>query len=65
MERYMLAKDVARMLGIRTSTLRKWRTLGKGPRGWVHSGKTSVLYPLSGVHAFIATLDVAASTTKE
>src|SRR5207244_11103962 len=28
------ARDVARMIGVKTATLGKWRRLGKGPKGW-------------------------------
>ncbi|HSY47296.1 MAG TPA: hypothetical protein VLC46_00645 [Thermoanaerobaculia bacterium] len=50
---YMQAPAVARMLGIKTGTLAKWRRLGTGPRGWVRTNRTSVAYPLVEVEAFI------------
>lgn len=55
--RYVLAKDAAARIGVRTSTLRKWRTLGKGPVGWIHAGKTVVLYPVESLDSFLNELE--------
>lgn len=55
--RYVLAKDAAARIGVRTSTLRKWRTLGKGPVGWIHAGKTVVLYPAESLDSFFRELE--------
>jgi hypothetical protein len=55
--RYVLAKDAAARIGVRTSTLRKWRCLGKGPTGWVHAGKTVVLYPVDALDSFLNELE--------
>jgi hypothetical protein len=55
--RYVLARDAAARIGIRTSTLRKWRTLGKGPIGWIHAGKTVVLYPVESLNSFLDELE--------
>ena len=55
--RYVLAKDAAARIGVRTSTLRKWRTLGKGPVGWIHAGKTVVLYPTDALNSFLDELE--------
>ena len=53
---YIPAKDVARMLGILTSTLAKWRRTGRGPRHWVYRTRNSVIYPREAVEEFIASL---------
>jgi transposase-like protein len=50
---WMLAPAVAKLLGIKTSTLRKWRQLGRGPRGWKQTTPTTVHYPVEGVNAFL------------
>src|SRR3954449_7099922 len=50
---YLQAPAVARRLGIRTGTLAKWRRLGTGPNGWVRMNRTSVIYPIAEVEAFI------------
>ncbi|MCU1349876.1 MAG: hypothetical protein JWO56_2906 [Acidobacteria bacterium] len=47
------ARDVARMIGIKTATLAKWRRLGKGPQGWRAVSATLVTYPASEVERFI------------
>jgi transposase-like protein len=48
------ARDVARMIGIKTATLAKWRRLGKGPGGWREMSPTLVTYPVDAVVRFIA-----------
>jgi predicted DNA-binding transcriptional regulator AlpA len=53
------AREVAKLLGIKTGTLAKWRHKGKGPKNWVRLGRTSVAYPLSEVERFIAGLEGA------
>ncbi len=50
---FISATTVARMLGIRTGTLAKWRRLGRGPEGAVHLSATFVVYPEDAVHEFI------------
>ncbi len=55
--RYVLARDAAARIGVRTATLRKWRTLGKGPAGWIHAGKTVVLYPVESLNSFLDELE--------
>jgi DNA-binding transcriptional regulator YiaG len=52
-ESYVQAPDVARLLGIKTGTLAKWRRLGRGPKGWTRTSATSVSYPASEVDAFL------------
>jgi hypothetical protein len=53
---YIPAEDVARMLGILTATLAKWRRTGRGPRRWVYRSKNRVLYPHDAVEEFLASL---------
>ena len=53
---FIRAKDVATMLGVKTSTLRKWRQVGKGPRGFAHLGDTVVVYTRASVERFITSL---------
>ena len=53
---YIPAEDVARMLGILTATLAKWRRTGRGPQRWVYRSKNSVLYERADVERFIASL---------
>jgi hypothetical protein len=50
---YLSASTVARMLGVKTATLAKWRRQGRGPNGAVRTSATSVSYPSSTVHAFM------------
>jgi hypothetical protein len=50
---YVGASTVARMLGVKTATLAKWRRQGRGPNGAVRTSATSVSYPSSAVHAFM------------
>ncbi len=53
-EERIAARGVARMIGVRTATLAKWRRLGKGPRGWREISPTLVKYPAAEVQRFIA-----------
>jgi len=57
LERFIQARDVALTLGIKTATLNKWRRQGKGPKGWVHLGRTSVAYPIAEVERYLAELE--------
>ena len=50
------SKVVANMLGMKTSTLRKWRQLGKGPRAYAHLGDTVVVYTRESVEQYLATI---------
>jgi hypothetical protein len=52
---YIPAPVVARMLGLRTGTLAKWRRQGKGPQNSFHTGETTVVYPALEVEAFLRT----------
>ena len=60
MDDHIPAREVARIIGIKTPTLAKWRCLGKGPRGWIQVSPTHVTYPRSEVEKFLA--DRAAKT---
>ena len=48
--------EVARLLGIKTGTLAKWRRERKGPQGWVFASSTRVMYPEEAVLAYLAAL---------
>ena len=62
MEDRIPAPHVARLIGIKTPTLAKWRCLGKGPQGWIRVSPTHVTYPRSEVEKFLA--DRAAITPR-
>jgi len=47
---------VARLIGVKTQTLAKWRFLGKGPHGWVRVSATLVTYPRTEVERYLARL---------
>ena len=48
------ARVVARMIGVKTATLAKWRRFGKGPRGWIEASPTLITYPVEEVARFLA-----------
>lgn len=54
MEVRISAAEAARLIGVKTQTLAKWRTLNKGPRGWIRISPTFVSYPLAEVARFLA-----------
>jgi len=56
MEERIAAPKVARLIGIKTQTLAKWRCLGKGPKGWLQVSATHVTYPVREVEEFLARL---------
>jgi hypothetical protein len=60
MEERIAAPKVARLIGIKTQTLAKWRCHGKGPKGWVQVSATHVTYPIGEVEKFLAALKSAA-----
>jgi hypothetical protein len=62
MDDRIAAPHVARLIGIKTSTLAKWRCRGKGPKGWIQVSPTHVTYSRSSVEAFLA--DRAAKTPR-
>jgi hypothetical protein len=49
---WLLSGAVARRLGIQTGTLKKWRSLGRGPVVWKRVSKTVVVYLASSVTEF-------------
>jgi hypothetical protein len=53
LEERVPATAVARLLGVKTATLAKWRYRGVGPRGWISISATLVAYPVSEVHRFL------------
>jgi transposase-like protein len=48
------ATAAARLIGVKTQTLAKWRCYGKGPRGWVRVSTTLVTYPRNEIERFLA-----------
>lgn len=62
---FLLAKDVAKILGIQTSTLRKWRQRGKGPRDYRRLGATVVVYRRASVEEFIREVGWEAGVPKD
>ena len=52
-EKLVLSARVAERLGVKTSTLAKWRTLQRGPGGWFYLSDTAVAYPESEVEKFL------------
>jgi len=58
---YIQARQVARTLGIKTATLAKWRRQGRGPKGWIHLGRTSVAYPAEEVEKYLDELGKGAA----
>ena len=54
MEDRIPAPAVARLIGIKTATLAKWRCTGRGPRGWIRISATHVTYPRAEVESFLA-----------
>ena len=53
---FIRSRDVAALLGVRTSTLKRWRQLGKGPRGFAYLGETVVVYSRESVERFLESL---------
>ncbi len=53
MTRHLSAQAVAKLLGIQTGTLAKWRRQGRGPKGFFHVSTTLVLYPVEEVERFL------------
>ncbi len=54
MEERISSTDAARLIGVRTQTLAKWRWQGKGPSGWVRISATHVTYAMAEVKKFLA-----------
>ena len=53
LEEWLLSPKVARICGVKTGTLARWRRGGQGPAGWRRRGRTVVVYPRSAVEEFI------------
>ena len=53
LEEWLLSPAVARILGVRTGTLAKWRSTGRGPTGWKRRSRTTVVYPRRAVEEFL------------
>ena len=51
--RLLASREVALRLGIKTSTLAKWRLAGKDPAGAVAISTTLVCYPEESVTSFV------------
>lgn len=49
---WVSSRNAAKLLGIQTSTLRKWRAQGKGPKGAVRVKKNHVVYPVDELRRF-------------
>jgi hypothetical protein len=52
LEKWLQSGAVATFLGIKTGTLKKWRSQGRGPQGWARVSPTSVMYPVTEVLRF-------------
>jgi hypothetical protein len=59
------SSTAARLIGIKTSTLAKWRWLRKGPRGWIRMSPTYVTYARRDVETFLAERVVGACRERE
>jgi hypothetical protein len=55
-DRHLLSSEVARLLHIKRQTLSKWRTQGRGPKGWFYLNPTRCLYPASEVYSYLRSL---------
>ena len=56
MTSYLLAPAVAARLGVKTSTLARWRREKppRGPKGWVRYSQSAVAYPVEEVERWLA-----------
>jgi hypothetical protein len=54
MEERISSAEAAKLIGIKTQTLAKWRWQRRGPQGWVQVSTTHVTYQLKEVEEFIA-----------
>lgn len=52
---YIPAPALAKKLGLKTSTLARWRRSSPplGPQGWVHYSPTQVAYPVAEVERWM------------
>jgi len=53
LEEWLLSPAVARILGVKTGTLARWRCTGRGPSGWKRRTRTTVAYPKRAVEEFL------------
>lgn len=51
--RHIASHQVARMLGVKTATLAKWRREKRGPQQWFHLSPTLVVYPEDAVDRYL------------
>lgn len=49
---HLYMEEVAERLGVKVTTLRKWRRLHTGPQGFRHAGR--IIYPEAAVEAHLA-----------
>lgn len=63
MTEYLRAPEVARRLGLRTSTLARYRRDGTGPAGWVRLNEVTVVYPIAEVERWIEQRRAATAVT--
>lgn len=61
---FIRSRDVAALLGVRTCTLKRWRQLGKGPRGVAYLGETVVVYSRESVERFLESLRCEADASE-
>lgn len=54
MDERVTSAQAARLIGIKTSTLAKWRWLKRGPGGWIRVSPTCVTYARRDIEAFLA-----------
>jgi transposase-like protein len=47
------SSEAARRIGVRTNTLARWRSQGKGPKGSIRLSTTTVVYPAEAVETFL------------
>ena len=47
------SSEAARLIGVKTNTLARWRCQGNGPAGAVRLSATHTVYPLEEVESFI------------
>jgi len=53
LEERLPAREVAKVLGVKTATLSKWRRSRHGPKGWIYLSATLVVYPVSEIERFL------------
>lgn len=52
--RYVSTREAATMLGLKPQTLRRWRSGGRGPLGWIHLSETRAIIPADAVEEYIS-----------